>query len=173
MVAYVQWGEGLMVPTDSDIGSGCDFVSGDAASYNGCFDSLAGKTISVAAGGTTNQHLAAESERMEAAGLDAIAIRAFDTNADAIQAIVSGQSDGAYLNDPQAYFFLNRTNPNFKMAFEGYSPNRLALATLKDNVALAEAFKWALEDMKADGSYEEITKKWGVAPVAEFAMNPQ
>ena len=94
MVAYVQWGEGLMVRDDDSLAVECAPMIGDQASYEGCFDQLAGRTIAVAAAGTTNQHLIAESERMQGAGKDAVDIRAFDTNADAIQALVSGQADG-------------------------------------------------------------------------------
>lgn len=169
MVPYVQWGEGLMVAKDSPIGADCKYTRGENATYNGCFDDLAGKTVSVAAGGTTNQHLAAESDRMVAAGKAPITVRAFDTNADAIQALVSGQADAAYLNDPQAAFYINTANANYKIAFAGYASNQLALATLKDNTALADALVWALQQMKADGSYQKILAKWGVAEVPSFA----
>ncbi len=169
MVPYVQWGEGLMVAKDSTLGSGCKYTRGDDASFDGCFDELAGKTVSVAAGGTTNKHLVAESSRIVAAGKPAITVRAFDTNADAIQAIVSGQADAAYLNDPQAAYYINSANAAYKLAFAGYASNKLALATLKDNTALADAFVWALTEMKADGSYQKILDKWGVAEVPSFA----
>ena len=171
MVAYVQWGEGLMVRADDSLVVDCAPTIGDQASYDGCFDQLAGRTISVAAAGTTNQHLIAESERMQAAGNDAVDIRAFDTNADAIQALVSGQSDGAYLNDTQAAFYMSR-NPGYAMPFAAAYPNTLAIATLKANRALAEAIQWALEQMKADGAYQAIVDKWGVAGVPEFVINP-
>ena len=171
MVAYVQWGEGLMVRTDDSLVVECTPMIGDQASFNGCFDQLSGRTIAVAAAGTTNQHLIAESERMQADGKDAIDIRAFDTNADAIQALVSGQADGAYLNDTQANFYLTR-NPGYVMPFAAAYPNTLALATLKANRALAEALQWALEQMRADGAYQAIVEKWGVAGVPEFVINP-
>ncbi|MCY4463845.1 MAG: transporter substrate-binding domain-containing protein [Albidovulum sp.] len=171
MVAYVQWGEGLMVRTDDSLVVECSPMIGDAASYNACFDQLSGRTVAVAAAGTTNQHLIAESERMEAAGHEGIDIRAFDTNADAIQALASGQADGAYLNDPQAHFYLSR-NPGYVMPFAAAYPNTLAIATLKNNLALAEAVQAALESMKSDGTYDEIVNKWGVAGVSEFALNP-
>ena len=171
MVAYVQWGEGLMVRADDSLVVDCAPTIGDQTSYNGCFDQLAGRTISVAAAGTTNQHLIAESERMQAAGNDAVDIRAFDTNADAIQALVSGQSDGAYLNDTQAAFYMSR-NSGYAMPFAAAYPNTLAIATLKANRALAEAIQWALEQMKADGAYQAIVDKWGVAGVPEFVINP-
>ncbi len=171
MVAYVQWGEGLMVRTDDSLVVECAPTIGDQASFNDCFDQLSGRTIAVAAAGTTNQHLIAESERVQADGKSGIDIRAFDTNADAIQALVSGQADGAYLNDPQAHFYLSR-NPGYVMPFAAAYPNTLALATLKANRALAEALQWALEQMKADGTYQAIVDKWGVAGVPEFAINP-
>lgn len=169
MVPYVRWGEGLMVAKASALGAGCSFRSGDDASYAGCFDTLAGRTVSVAASGTTNRHLTEESARMVKAGRAAITIRAFDSNADAIQAVVSGQADAGFLNDPQAAFYINRSNGNYKLAFTGYSSNQLALATLKPNTALADALVAGLTAMKADGSYKAILDKWGVAEVASFA----
>lgn len=167
MVPYVQWGEGLMVLAGSSLGTGCAFRSADRATYNGCFDELAGKTVSVAAAGTTNTNLKAQSDRMVAAGKPAIVIRAFDTNADAIQAIVSRQAEAAYLNDPQAAYFINRT-PGYKLAFTGFASNQLALAVLKDNAVLADALVAGLEAMKAEGSYQRILAKWGVAEVPSF-----
>jgi polar amino acid transport system substrate-binding protein len=169
MVPYVQWGEGLMVPISSSLGSSCAFKSGDAASYNGCFDELSGKTVSVASAGTTNKNLAEQSSRLVAAGKKAINVRAFDTNSDAIQALVSGQADAAYLNDPQAAFYISRSNKNYKLTFTGFASNQLALTTLKPNTALADAFVTALDAMKTDGSYKTILDKWGVASVPSFA----
>ncbi|MGK9052528.1 ABC transporter substrate-binding protein [Neorhizobium sp. CSC1952] len=169
MVPYVQWGEGLMVAKGSPLGRGCDAVSGKPETYEACFATLSGKTVSVAAGGTTNKHLEEQSAKLASAGKPAINIRAFDSNADAIQAVVSGQAEAAYLNDPQAAFFINRTNDGFELAFKGYSSNQLALAVLKENTALADALVKGLEAMKADGSYATILKKWGVAEVPSFA----
>ena len=58
------------------------------------------------------------------------------------------------------------------MAFENNRANRLAIATLKDDVSLADGIRTALESLKADGSYQAILKTWGVAPVDDFTMNP-
>jgi polar amino acid transport system substrate-binding protein len=168
MVPYVQWGEGMMVAKGSELGTGCEFKSGDPDSYSACFDTLAGKSVAVAAAGTTNTHLQEQNARMTAAGLQPMKLLAFDTNADTIQALVSGQADAAYLNDPQGAFYINRTNPNYEMAFTGFAPNQLAIAVLKSNTALAAAIVAGLEAMKADGSYAEILDKWGVAQVPSF-----
>lgn len=172
MIPYVQWGEGLMVPAANPLGVSCLFKLGDDASFNGCFDKLAGKTVAVAAAGTTNKNLKAQSDRMVAKGLAPITVRGFDTNADTIQALVSGQADGAYLNDPQAHFYMTAHPGQYEMAFENNRANKLAIATLKDNVSLAAGIQTALESMKADGSYAAIIKTWGVAPVDTFKMNP-
>ena len=172
LVPFVQWGEGLMVHAGNALGASCPFKLGDDASYEGCFDRLAGKTIAVAAAGTTNKNLKGHSDRMVAKGLAPITIRGFDTNSDTIQALVSGQADGAYLNDPQAYFYIHSNPGKYEMAFENNRANKLAIATLKDDVSLAEGIKAALESMKADGAYQAILKTWGVAPVDDFTMNP-
>lgn len=173
MISYVQWGEGLMVPEGNPAGIACDATIGDGASYDACFDGLAGLSVSVAAGGTTNTHLAEQSDRMVAAGMDSIDVRAFDSNAEAIQALVSSQVEAAYLNDPQAAFYINTSGQPFEMAFTGNSANQLAIATLKDNTVLAERILAALEEMRADGTYQEIVEKWGVAAVDSFVMNPE
>lgn len=172
MISYVQWGEGLMVPKGNPDGVTCEGVIGKPESYEACFDKLAGKTVSVAAGGTTNKHLVEQSERMKAAGLEPIDIRAFDSNSEAVQAVTSGQADAGYLNDPQAAFFIKESGAPYEIAFAGFSANQLAIATLKDNTALAEAILAALKDMRADGTYDAIVEKWGVAAVPEFALNP-
>lgn len=172
MIAYVQWGEGLMVPGGNPAGVSCDGEIGNDASYNVCFDGLAGRAVSVAAGGTTNRHLQEHSDRMVAANMAAIDIRAFDSNAETIQAIVAGQVEAAYLNDPQAAFYINTSGAPYEMAFTKNKANRLAIATLKDNTALADAILAALELMRTDGSYQSIVDKWGVAAVPEFILNP-
>lgn len=173
MISYVQWGEGLMVPEGNPAGIACDATIGDGASYDACFDGLAGLSVSVAAGGTTNTHLAEQSDRMVAARMESIDVRAFDSNAEAIQALVSGQVEAAYLNDPQAAFYINTSGQPFEMAFTGNSANQLAIATLKDNTVLAERILAALGEMRADGTYQKIVEKWGVAAVDTFVMNPE
>jgi polar amino acid transport system substrate-binding protein len=173
MIAYVQWGEGLMVPAGNPDGIACDGQIGVPESYDACFDGLAGLVVSVAAGGTTNRNLQEASDRMAAAGLAPIDIRAFDSNAEAIQAAVAGQADAAYLNDPQAAYYISTSGAPFEMAFTGNAANQLAITTLKEDVELAEAIQGALEEMAADGTYQQIVEKWGVAPVDEFVLNPQ
>ncbi|MEM8552493.1 MAG: ABC transporter substrate-binding protein [Pseudomonadota bacterium] len=172
MISYVQWGEGLMVPEGNPAGISCAAEIGNEESYEACFDGLAGMTVSVAAGGTTNTHLVEQSERMEAAGLEPIDVRAFDSNAEAIQALTSGQSEAAYLNDPQAAFFIAQSGAPFEIAFAGNKANQLAIATLKDNTVLAEAILAALTEMREEGVYQRIVEKWGVAAVPEFVLNP-
>lgn len=173
MIAYVQWGEGLMVPKGNPDGISCEGKIGVPASYNACFDGLAGKVVSVAAGGTTNKNLQAQSDRMVAAGKKVIDIRAFDSNSEAIQAAVTKQVDAAYLNDPQAAYYISTSKGPFEMAFTGNAANRLAITTLKDNTELANMIVKALDEMRADGTYNKIVEKWGVAPVDAFVLNPQ
>jgi polar amino acid transport system substrate-binding protein len=172
MISYVQWGEGLMVAAGNPGGIACEAELGNSDSYTACFDGLANMVVSVAAGGSTNRHLEEQSARMETAGLDAIDIRAFDSNSETIQAVVAGQADAAYVNDPQGAYYITTSGGPFEMAFTGFSANQLAIATLLDNTVLAERILAALEEMRADGSYDEIVAEWGVSAVPEFVLNP-
>jgi polar amino acid transport system substrate-binding protein len=172
MISYVQWGEGLMVAAGNPAGVSCETEIGNSDSYTGCFDGLAGMTVSVAAGGTTNRHLEEQSARMKSVGLEAIDIRAFDSNSETIQAVAAGQADAAYVNDPQGAYYITTSGGPYEMAFTGFSANRLAIATLKDNSSLADRILAALEEMRTDGSYDEIVAKWGVSAVTEFVLNP-
>ena len=172
MISYVQWGEGLMVPAGNPAEVSCEAEIGNSESYSACFDSLSGVTVSVAAGGTTNRHLEEQSARIEAAGMAPIDIRAFDSNAETIQAVAAGQADAAYVNDPQGAYYITTSGAPFEMAFTGFSANQLAVATLKENTELANRILAALETMRSDGSYDEIVAKWGVAAVPEFVLNP-
>lgn len=170
MVPYVRWGEGLLVKAGNPEGIKCTPTPGDNASYDACFATLQGKPVSVAIAGTTEKHLREYNEKFKAAGQPEIILRGFDSNAEAFQALVNGQVVGTYLNDPQAYFFADKNPGQYEVAFEGYSPNQLALTTLLENPTLATNFQWALEQMKADGTYDKILEKWGVMPVASFEL---
>ena len=172
MISYVQWGEGLLVASGNPAGISCAAEIGNHDSYTACFDGLAGMTVSVAAGGTTNKHLKEQNDRMTSSGLDAIDIRAFDSNSETIQAVVAGQAEAAYVNDPQGAYYITTSGGPFEMAFTGFSANQLAIATLKNNVVLANRILNALESMREDGTYQKIVQKWGVAAVDQFVLNP-
>lgn len=160
MVAYVQWGHAILVPR------------GNPRQIRGLSD-LSGLTVSVAAAGTTFQHLQETNTTLTEQGKPLIRIRAFDSNAEAFQALVNNQADAGYFNDPQAYFYMNLVAPNrFEIALEKYRLTPLAITTKKENLNLALAIQWALRQLRNDGTYQKIAKKWGVTPYQTILINP-
>jgi polar amino acid transport system substrate-binding protein len=168
MVPYVQWGEGVLVKPGNPEEITCDYTKGNDESYDPCYEAMQGLTVAVPAGGTQEAHFGEYNEQFENQGEPTINLRGFDSSADVFQALVAGQADAAAVNDPQGQFFINRNPGEAEFAFEGYSLQPLALTTLKDNVELADALKWALEEMEAESSYNRILDEWGLTSVESF-----
>jgi polar amino acid transport system substrate-binding protein len=160
MIAYVQWGHAILVPR------------GNPKQIRSLTD-LSNVTVAVAAAGTTFQHLQETNTVLTEQGKPLIRIRAFDSNAEAFQALANNQADAAYFNDPQAYFYMKLVAPNrFEVAMEKYRLTPLAITTKKDNLDLALAIQWALRQLRNEGTYQQIAQKWGVTPYQTILINP-
>jgi polar amino acid transport system substrate-binding protein len=168
MVPYVKWGEGVLVKAGNPEGITCSYTVGQNDSYDECYKKMQGKAIAVGTAGTQETHFREYNAKFKAAGQPEIILRGFDTGAEIFQALASGQVVGAALNDPALPYFMSRNPGKYEVAFSGYSLVPLSLPTLKENRSLAEAIKWALEQMKADGTYQSILKKWNLSPVESF-----
>lgn len=81
-----------------------------------------------------------------------------------------GRIDAALIDAPVAGYAM-RTNPDYAEAFEmvsDYTPKevgRIGSAFRKEDGALREAFNFALDALKKDGTDLEILKKWGLGEV--------
>ena len=170
MVPYMQFGGGLLVKAGNPKGLTCKPTLGQDASFDACFEKLIGQKVSVAAAGTTFNQLDAYNKKFAAAGKGAITLATFDSNAEAFQALVNDQVAAFYASDPQCTFFALQNPGKYELAFQGYAPSPLSIVTLKANRELADAMKWALEQMKKEGSYQKILTKWGVASVDSFEI---
>jgi len=167
MVPYVRWGDSLAIPSNNPHHISCPHNN-----YSACFTQLAGLTIATTAGGAEEAQLKLENTALQKAGKATITINAFDTNTQAYQALLGGQADGVYVNDPQIHFFEKQHPGRFKTAFAGFSPLQLSLTTRKDDLPLAKALQRALKQLKKSGTYQRILRKWGVLPASTFAINP-
>jgi polar amino acid transport system substrate-binding protein len=167
MVPYVRWGDSLAIPSANP-----HHISCARNAFTACFNELSGLTIATTAGGAEEAQLKQVNTTLQNAGKSAIHILAFDTNTQAYQALLGGQADGVYVNDPQIHFFEKQHPGRFITAFAGFSPLQLSLTTRKDDLPLAKALQSALKHLKKTGSYQRILRKWGVLPASTFAINP-
>lgn len=162
MVPYVKWGDTMAVKKSDAAKYAC-------SSSSPCFDKFAGKVIATEAGGAEITEL----QDANASLSPKMKLLPFESNVQIYQAIQNRSVDAIFVNDPQFAYFNRTTGKDaYSAVFTGVGANQLALTTLKDNTALAQAFVTALTAMKADGSYAKILETWGLEPVDSFAMNP-
>lgn len=111
---------------------------------------------------TTGQFKAEEIQ--EAGGLKEI--QKFDTILVAFQALEQGKVD-AIINDYPVNTYVSKTRGNTEVVARIKTDEKYGIGVHKDNEELLEKVNEALEEMKEDGAYAEIYKKWfGVEPPA-------
>lgn len=133
---YFNADQSLVVPADSDIQS---------------VDDLEGETIGAQLGTTGAEY--AQNE------IDAGSVRTYDVVDDAFQALQAGQIVAAVIDFPVAKRAEVETG-DVKVVQTIQTDEQYGLAFAKDSTALREAVNQALAEIKQDGTYEEIFRKW-------------
>jgi polar amino acid transport system substrate-binding protein len=104
-------------------------------------------------------------KQLEAEGLKPMQLSLFSGDAAGMLAVNSGQSFAHIMDLPFAAYSAAQTGAGDKYAV--VLPNLLGaipygISVNKDNMALAQAIQAALNQMIADGSYQQILDKWGL-----------
>jgi len=120
---------------------------------------LAGRPVAVEIGGYEERQIRRLSEEQAKAGAKAMDIRTFNTFADAYQALRAGQVDAVVSVDAVAKFYQDKGE--FERALSGIAGSPATIAA--KSKALAEAVLGVLNAMKADGSYDALFDRYGVA----------
>lgn len=113
---------------------------------------LKGKIVGVQSG-TTGEAWARENVA------DAKEIKSYDTALDAFTALQAGQIV-AVINDLPVSAFIVKDKPELEIVEEIATDEQYGIAVGLDNTELAEAINKALQELKADGTYDEIHAKW-------------
>lgn len=123
-------------------------------------EQLKGKTISVNKGSAYDKWADANKEKY---GFE---VAAFPTNADAVQALLSGRADTHMSGNTVAAYSVLKAKPRLKLAtFKVDSGLVWAAAFRKDDAALRNAVEDAMECVKKDGTMAKLSEKWfGVTP---------
>lgn len=112
---------------------------------------LKGKAIGVQIG-TTGSFLATK---------EGAQTKSFDTVTTLLEDVDKGGVAGAIINEPVAKYYIEKGNlKNLKTVNIGIKGANLGLAVNKDNKELLDKINNAIDQMKADGSYAELQKKW-------------
>lgn len=152
-VPYTKAGSSIMVLTS-------------ATEKPATIDDLCGKTVSSIRGASWIPKLAA-SAAQECEG-QTIEVREFDTDAQATQAMRSGGVDAQFIDNVVAAEVVARQGEEFEVtSTEVLYPVLVAFGVLPENTGLLEAVNSGLAEIRADGSFEEIRGRYGMAPITD------
>lgn len=145
---YFNADQSVVVPADSDIQSVAD---------------LEGEVIGAQLGTTGAEY--AQNE------IDAADVRTYDVVDDAFQALQAGQIVAAIIDFPVAKRAEVETG-DVKVVEKIQTDEQYGFAFAKESTALRDAVNRALAEIKQDGTYEEIFRKWFEAdPPAEILQS--
>jgi len=127
-------------------------------------DDLCGKTIGLQ-NGTTQEELAnAQKAKCQANGSD-LEILTFDKDTDALLALKAGRSVADMNDFPVAAYNakVSGGGNDFEVVGAQLDPAPYGIGVRKDDVALRDALREALQAIIADGTYDQVLAKWDVA----------
>ncbi len=134
---YFQAGQSLLVKKGSPI-KGIESVTADT-------------TIVAAKGATSIKNIEAK--------VPGVKVLEYDNYQDAFNALKAGQGD-ALTTDDAILYGMAAQDPNYEVVGQPFTDEPYGIAVKKGQTALVEAINKGLTDMKADGSYNEMYKKW-------------
>ncbi|WP_299358622.1 ABC transporter substrate-binding protein [uncultured Paracoccus sp.] len=141
-------------------------VLASAADKPASISDLCGKTVSSIRGASWIPKLA-DSAAEECDG-QTIEVREFDTDAQATQALRAGGVDAQFIDNVVAAEVVARQGEEFEVtSTEVLYPVLVAFAVLPENTELLDAVNTALAEIRADGTFEEIRARYGMAEVTD------
>ncbi len=94
------------------------------------------------------------------AGKDGITVLEFDTDPEAVQALVAGQADAEMADFPVAAYSAQQNEGKIELVDTQVEPGPYGIAVRKSSTALRDALQKAFDAIVADGTYAEIVVKW-------------
>jgi polar amino acid transport system substrate-binding protein len=103
---------------------------------------------------------------------DPIAIRPYDTADQMVAQVLQGHAVAAYADQPVVDYAVSRHPRQLASAGVVVAPQPQGIAVRKDDPALGQAIRKALDAMRADGTYLDILRRWGVQAEAYPPLSP-
>ncbi|QDY78975.1 ABC transporter substrate-binding protein [Streptomyces qinzhouensis] len=124
---------------------------------------LCGKTAAVQRGTTYEKALQTQSKACKDAGKPAVKIEPFENDTEAQTRVKSGGAVAGVNDYPVALDLSRKADGGnaFEVVGEQIDAGPFGIAVNKDNTALRDALKEAVDAIIADGSYLNVLKKWG------------
>jgi len=133
-------------------------------------DDICGKSVAAETGTTEVDFLqgagdyqgAGLSAACQKAGKQAINVKTFDKDSDALLALQSGTVDAYFADSPAAGYAVDHSSGKLELSGVTLEEAIEGVSVAKNHTHLRDGVKAAILAMIADGSYADILKKWGV-----------
>ena len=152
-VHYAITGNSIFVKTNSDLNLSA-------------FDDLSNKKVAVGAGTGMEADLKAANERLKAAGKPEIQIVTMPSTSDAIQQLTVGLVEAYAGSTDQGGYFDKLQPGQIRLASPQVSALPVGIATLHKDKDLHDAFALEVAELRKNGEYLTLLKKWGLESIA-------
>jgi polar amino acid transport system substrate-binding protein len=122
--------------------------------------SAAGHSVSVEAGTTDRDFLAAQSAILVKKGHPAITIKTFPKDTDAAAALKAGRVDAYFGDSPVVVYYISK-DPSFAVGGSPISPIPIGIALRKGD-PLEPKVRSAINTLYTNGTIKKIVAKWGM-----------
>ena len=123
---------------------------------------LCGHTVAVEKGTTQETDATAQSVKCKAAGKKGVNVLTFPDQNGANLALTSGRAQVGMADSPVAAYQVKQSNGQFKLVGQPYGTAPYGIAIPKGN-GMAQPILDALKELMANGTYNAILTKWGIA----------
>ncbi len=123
-------------------------------------DDLCGRKVAAQTGTTVIDILADEAKKCAAAGKPKIGVAKFGRDSEAQQQLKLGLVDAYGTTVEIAGYALKQQPGAFETVGEPFNKIKTGIATVKANKPLHDALAKAFAEVRADGTYDAILKKW-------------
>lgn len=131
-----------------------------------------GLTVAVQTGTTQHDELKAKTAACTKAGKKAIRILPFDAQDQATSAVVLGRANAMAADSPITQYAVAQSKGKLQLSGAIYDSAPYGYAVAKGST-LAKALQAALTEIKKNGTYDKVLKKWGVSAgaISSFKIN--
>ena len=158
MIPYFQAGQSFVVAKGNPAGIKTE-------------DDLCGKSIAAETGTTEIDYLKGTgdykgsglSAACESKGKESIDIKEYPKDSDALAALTSGNVDSYFADSPVAGYYTVQQPEQFELSGLTLDVAKEGISVPKDKNDLRDAVATALKSIMADGTYEQILDKYGLA----------
>ena len=141
--------------SDSYLGNGIVIVSRTNGTQASKAEQLNGQKVGVQL--ETTADYAAKAMKKKGNTMN---LKEFDSMVDAFTALESGQIDYIMTDKPVADFYTSKKPSIYKVSSDVLSNEPIAVVCRKNDKELRDKINTAIKDMKKDGPFGKLTKKW-------------